>query len=93
MKNLRYKMQKSYIITVVHILLLEKSIKGEVHMESLKERLLQEQYRLEQILKKTQEQLKNAPQGLLYLSKVKKMDAILSLFSWQNKTKAVYSQI
>ena len=61
MKNLRYKMQKSYIITVVHILLLEKSIKGEVHMESLKERLLQEQYRLEQILKKTQEQLKNAP--------------------------------
>ena len=26
MKNLRYKMQKSYIITVVHILLLEKLI-------------------------------------------------------------------
>lgn len=41
-------------------------------MVSFKEQLLQEQYRLEQILKKTQEQLKTAPEGILRLSNTKK---------------------
>lgn len=56
-------------------------------MESLKERLLQEQYRLERILKKTQEQLKNAPEGLLYLSKVKKWTQYYHYFPGKIKQK------
>lgn len=38
-------------------------------MKNLKEMLLQEQYRLEKILQKTAEQLEDAPQGTLHLSR------------------------
>ena len=41
-------------------------------MSSLREMLLYEQARLEKILRKTEEQLKDAPQGTLRLSNSKK---------------------